>query len=200
MLLSWLWPAYIAASLLGDVVPAAAEGLNAIRYVSTGTISLGFRQDEISHPLNGFGLVIPRSEGRPINAITWTSTKFNHRAPDGYALLRVFFGGSRSPQMMDVDDEELVDTVREQLQEIMGIKAMPVFHHIYRWFRANPQYDVGHLERVDGIEAALPGGLYVTGSPYRGIGIPDCVRQAKEVAGKVSEWLHERETVLESDL
>jgi len=173
-------PAYVAARLLRDVAPAAATGLAAIRYVSTGTVSLGFRQDEINHPLNGFGVVIPRSENRAINAITWTSTKFDQRAPEGFALLRVFFGGSRTPEMMDVADAELVKTVRRELAEIMGITAVPVFHRIYRWRRANPQYDVGHLDRVDAIETALPANVYVTGSPYRGIGIPDCVHQARQ--------------------
>ncbi|MCB8983740.1 MAG: protoporphyrinogen oxidase [Ardenticatenaceae bacterium] len=178
-------PAHVAAQLLGDVAPDAAAGLVAIRYVSTGTISLAYRRDEIDHPLNGFGVVIPRSENRPINAITWTSTKFDRRAPEGYALLRVFFGGSRNPQMMDVDDGELVETVRRELAEIMSITAVPVFHRIYRWRQANPQYDVGHLERVAAIEAALPAGIFVTGSPYRGIGIPDCVRQAQQTAQQV---------------
>lgn len=173
-------PAYAAARLVKHVAPEAARGLRRIRYVSTGTISLGFRADEVNHPLDGFGLVIPRSERRSINALTWTSTKFDNRAPEGYALLRAFFGGSRTPQMMKVGDEELVTVVRSELKALMGIDARPVFHRIYRWPRANPQYDVGHLERVEAIEAALPDHLYVTGSPYRGIGIPDCVHQAQQ--------------------
>ena len=178
-------PAFVAAKLLADLSPDAAEGLNALRYVSTGVISLAFRRSELNHPLNGFGIVIPRSEKRRINAITWTSTKFDQRAPDGFALLRIFFGGSRTPEMMDVDDEKLLATVRQELQEIMGLNAEPVFHRIYRWQRSNPQYDVGHLDRVAAIEAALPPNIFVTGSPYRGVGIPDCVRQGKETANMV---------------
>lgn len=180
-------PAFVAAKLLEDLTPEAAQELDAIRYVSTGTISLGYRREDVDHPLDGFGIVIPRSEKRKINAITWSSTKFNQRAPKGHALLRVFFGGSRTPEMMDVDDAKLLRTVRQELQDIMGLNAKPLFHRIYHWHRSNPQYDVGHLDRVDAIEAALPTNVFVTGSPYRGIGIPDCVRQGKETALKIIE-------------
>lgn len=173
-------PAYVAAGLLENVAPQAAGQLGQIRYVSTGTVSVGFRADEVDHPLDGFGLVIPRSEGRPLNALTWTSTKFDHRSPQEYVLLRAFFGGSRRPEMMGVSDAELVSILRSELQDLLGITAEPVFHRIYRWFNANPQYDVGHLQRVEAIENALPAGIYVTGSPYRGIGIPDCVHQAQQ--------------------
>ncbi|MBI3959225.1 MAG: protoporphyrinogen oxidase, partial [Chloroflexi bacterium] len=178
-------PTYIAAPLLAEIAPDAAAGLGRIRYVSTGTISLAYKRDEISHPLDGFGVVIPRSENRPINAITWTSTKFDRRAPSGYALLRVFFGGSRSPQMMERSDGEIERIVRDELRAILDIDAQPLFHRIFRWQNATPQYDIGHLERVAAIEAALPAGVYITGSPYRGIGIPDCIHQAQQTAENV---------------
>ena len=147
-------PAFIAADLLADCAPDAVDVLNQIRYVSTGTVSLAFKRSEIDLPYNGFGLVIPRSEGRNINAITITSTKFNHRAPEGYVLLRAFFGGSRRPEMMEHDDDLLLKIVQQELRSIMGIKVEPLFHRIFRWHRSNPQYDVGHLDRVDAIEAA----------------------------------------------
>jgi oxygen-dependent protoporphyrinogen oxidase len=178
-------PAYIAAALTHDLVPAVAAGLASIRYVSTGTISLAYRLADIRRPLHGFGLVVPSSERRPVNAVTWSSLKFDGRAPEGFALLRVFFGGSRSPQSMALDDDALVATARAQLREFMDIEAAPLFHRIYRWDRSNAQYDVGHLARVAALEAALPPGLYVTGSPYRGVGLPDCIKQAQETAGKI---------------
>jgi protoporphyrinogen/coproporphyrinogen III oxidase len=178
-------PAYVAAELVRDLAPRAAGGLEDIRYVSTGTLSLAFRREEIDHPLDGFGLVIPRSEERAVNAVTWTSTKFERRAPAGTAPLRIFFGGSRRPDMMTKDDEQLLAIARTELKALMGIDATPLFQRIYRWFEANPQYDVGHLERVAAIEAALPSSLYVSGSPYRGIGIPDCVHQAQQTASRV---------------
>ncbi|MFW5772557.1 MAG: protoporphyrinogen oxidase [Phototrophicaceae bacterium] len=178
-------PAYTTADLVAPLAPRAADGLRDIRYVSTGTISLGFKAADIPNLLDGFGLVIPSSEGRPINAITVSSTKFDHRAPEGCVLLRVFFGGSRSPASMHLDDAALLQTVRAELRALLGIEAAPLFHRIYRWWDANPQYDLGHLARVAGIEAALPPGLYVTGSPYRGVGMPDCVHQAQQTAEHV---------------
>lgn len=178
-------PAYAAARLVRPLSPDAAERLDGIRYVSTGTISLAYDVKEFTHPLDGFGVVIPRTEERSINAITWTSTKFDHRAPQGAVLIRAFFGGSRTPHMMDVDDEELVATVRREIASIMGVHATPLFHQIFRYHDANPQYDVGHLERVAAIEDALPPRVFVTGSPYRGIGIPDCVHQAQQTVEKL---------------
>jgi protoporphyrinogen/coproporphyrinogen III oxidase len=178
-------PAYITADLLRPLAPKTADILSTVRYVSTGTISLAFRRSDIKHPLNGFGLVIPRSEKRPINAVTWSSQKFNYRAPEDYVLMRAFFGGSRSVESMGLDDTELLNMVGQQLRELLGIEAQPLFHRIYRWHRANPQYDVGHLDQIDTAEATLPTGVYITGNAYRGIGVPDCVRQAQELVEKV---------------
>ena len=178
-------PAYCAAGLIKDIAPEAAAGLDAIRYVSTGTISLAFRSQDVDLP-EGFGLVIPRSEKRLINAVTLTSTKFDRRAPAGHVLLRVFFGGSRRPEMMDVDDDQLIALVLSELNAVLGLDAQPLFCRIYRWPRANPQYDVGHLDRVAAIEEGLPAGLYLTGSPYRGIGIPDCVHQGQQTAEQIA--------------
>ena len=180
-------PAFAAATLLRPLTPAAADLLDSIRYVSTGTISLAYRSSDVVNPLKGYGLVIPMSERRPINAVTLSSVKFTHRAPDGRLLLRVFFGGSRSPQSMDLNDDELYAMVRRELDTLLGIRAEPLFQRIYRWRRSNPQYDVGHLERIAAITAALPSGIVVTGSAYRGVGIPDCVKQGQETAAQVAE-------------
>ena len=141
-------PAYAAAKLVRPFAPVAADQLQTIRYVSTGTISFAFKVEDIPLSLDGTGIVIPRSEGRAINAITWSSSKFDHRAPAGYALIRVFVGGSRNPQMLEKPDAEIVQIARAELAAIMQIRAEPLFHRIYRWPRANPQYDVGHLDRV----------------------------------------------------
>jgi oxygen-dependent protoporphyrinogen oxidase len=182
-------PAYVAADLLRPLASEAAGKLATIRYVSTGTVSMAFRATHIKRPLYGFGLVVPKSEQRPISAITISSTKFNHRAPDGYVLLRVFFGGSRSPETMTYDDDQLLSVVHQELRDMLGIEAAPLFHRIYRWHQANPQYDVNHLERIAEIEAGLPAGVYVTGSAIRGVGLPDCVYQAQQTVNKIMEQL-----------
>lgn len=182
-------PSYLAADLVADFAPDAAADLNQIRYVSTGTVSFGFRAADVPNLLPGFGVVVPRSEERPINAVTISSTKFNHRAPAGHILLRVFFGGSRSPGSMKLDDATLLATVRGELASLLDIHAEPVLQRIYRWPRANPQYDVGHLDRLTRLEAALPPGVFVTGSPYRGVGLPDCVHQSQLTVEKVMAGL-----------
>ncbi|HEX6789745.1 MAG TPA: protoporphyrinogen oxidase [Candidatus Krumholzibacteria bacterium] len=183
--------AYTAADLVRDLAPGVADMLASIRYLSTGTVTLAYRASDITKPIDGLGLVVPKAENRPINAITIASTKFSHRAPKGTALLRVFFGGTRSPASMEYDDNRLLAAVRDELRDILGIHAVPIFHRIYRWPRANPQYDVNHLERVSRIEADLPRGLYVTGGAYRGVGMPDCVYQAKCTVERVIEQIEE---------
>jgi oxygen-dependent protoporphyrinogen oxidase len=191
-------PAYNAAKLIKELAPEAADKMNTIRYVSTGTISLAYRHDDI-RLIDGFGLVIPRSQDRLINAVTFTSNKFNDRAPSGYGLLRVFFGGSRNPGMMEVPDDGLLETVQRELRALLKIEAEPIFNRIYRWHQANPQYDVGHLSLVKAIEDGLPAGVLVTGSPYRGIGIPDCVHQGQLAADQLTDRLNRDDLDSERD-
>ncbi|WP_309717058.1 protoporphyrinogen oxidase [Armatimonas sp.] len=178
-------PASVAATLLQPLAPRVAEQLDLIRAVSTGTLSLGFRTEDIKRPLNGFGMVIPLREKRPINALTISSVKFPSRAPDGHALVRVFFGGSRTPETLEKTDDEILAMAKVQLLDILGITAEPLFHRIFRWHNANPQYDAGHLDRIDVLEKSLPPGLHLTGCAYRGVGIPDCIHQAEEVVGRL---------------
>ncbi len=178
-------PAYVAARLLRPLAPIAAELLDGIRYVSTGTMSLAYQGVALSALPRGYGLVVPVGERRPLNAITLSSVKFAHRAPEGYLLLRVFFGGSRSPRSMELDDDALYATICRELDVLLGIEAEPLWYRVYRWFDANPQYDVGHLERVAAIERHLPPGIHITGSAYRGVGIPDCIKQGEDVVKRV---------------
>jgi oxygen-dependent protoporphyrinogen oxidase len=185
-------PAFAAADLVASFQPALAAGLRQIRYVSTGIVSLAYRRADLSAALDGFGMIIPKSEGRRINALTMTSTKFEGRAPADCALLRVFVGGSRAPEAVELDDAALLALVRAELSDILGIDAAPLWSRIYHWPRANPQYDVGHLDRVDALEALLPPGLYLAGGAYRGVGIPDCVRQGQDAVVKAFAYLQSR--------
>jgi oxygen-dependent protoporphyrinogen oxidase len=188
-------PAYDASALLAPLSPTAGDILGTFRYVSTGTMSVAFEQSDSLERIRkyGFGVLSPTSEQRPLNAITCSSTKFDHRAPDGHALIRIFFGGSRSPGTMLLDDDEIATAIKKQLRDILGVTEEPLFHRIYRWERANPQYDVEHLTRVDALERALPPGLWVTGSPYRGVGIPDCVHQGQMTADLVVARLKDQQ-------
>lgn len=183
-------PAFAAAELVAPHSPDLAAGLRQIRYVSTGTVTLAFRRSEIGQPLDSYGLVIPHSEKRRINAVTILSRKWASRAPADYVLIRAFVGGSKNPAVLDLDDAALLQLVRDELRIIFTITAPPVWSGIYRWPLANPQYDLGHLERVDRLESQCMPGLYLCGSAYRGVGIPDCVRQGQETAAKVMQHVN----------
>ncbi len=182
-------PARAAAALVEPVQPALAAALRAIRSVSTGTVALVYRGPAPAAFQDGYGLIIPRSEGRRINAITLVSHKFEGRAPEGYLLVRAFVGGSRNPQALSLDDEQLVALVREELEGTLGLHDEPLLARVYRWPEGSPQYDTGHLDRVAALEAQCPPGLFLAGSSYRGVGIPDCVRQGKERAEQVLRYL-----------
>ncbi len=180
-------PAYVTADLVQNIAPALADALRAIRYVSTATVSLGYKRSELHHPLDGFGFVVPRSEKRKIIACSWSSTKFNYRAGEGYALLRAFIGGAQAEYLAEQDEETLAQMARDELRAMMGITATPVLTKIYRWSKANPQYEVGHQERVAQIErlAAQHAGLYLAGAAYHGVGVPDCIADGARAAEEI---------------
>jgi protoporphyrinogen/coproporphyrinogen III oxidase len=180
-------PAYAAAALLREMDPSLASKLGQIRYVSTATVSLGFQRAKVKHSLEGFGFVVPRSEKRKIIACTWSSTKFNDRAPKEHVLLRAFVGGAHREDLAEQDDEAIVQMARDELREMMGIEAVPVLTRVFRWQRGNPQYEVGHGDRVAEIErlAAQHAGLYVAGAAYHGVGIPDCIQDGARAAEQI---------------
>jgi oxygen-dependent protoporphyrinogen oxidase len=185
-------PAYVTADLIQQIDPMLASRLRGIRYVSTATVSLGFKRSEIAHPMQGAGFIVPRSEGRRITACSWTSSKFNHRAPGDSVLLRVFIGGALAEDLAEQNDAALITLAREELSTIMGIAAEPVLAKAYRWPKANPQYDLGHDLRVSEIERSLTNfpGLYVAGAAYHGAGIPDCIHSGMTAARSIADRIH----------
>ncbi len=180
-------PAYVAASLVEALDRELSSLLLTIPYVSTATVSLGYEREGLSHPMDGFGFVVPEVEGRAIMAATWTSSKWEARAPEGRALIRCFVGGAKRGELVSMDDGQLAGLVKKDLRDIMGIQTPPLFVRIYRWHRAMPQYTIGHMERVKGIEELCErhSGLFLTGSAYHGIGISDTVREAETTAERV---------------
>ena len=124
-------------------------------------------------------------------AATWVTSKWPHRAPADHVLLRGFLGGGRDPRRLDQTDDELIDLAREGLGEVMSISGVPLFSRLYRWTRQSPQYEVGHLERLATIERHLTRfpGLFVTGSGFRSIGIPDCIADGRETAGRAAAFV-----------
>ncbi len=186
-------PAYIAGQLLADVSPGLAEELQSIEYVSTATVSLAYRETDLPRPLDGYGYVIPRREGRRALACTWTSTKFPHRAPEGYALLRVFVGRAGQEGEIPWDDAGLLDIATEELRQTLGITAEPLFTRVFVWEKAMPQYNLGHPERLARIEKALGDlpTLSLAGNGYRGIGIPDCIHSGEVAAERLLQFQEE---------
>jgi oxygen-dependent protoporphyrinogen oxidase len=182
-------PAYVTAEIVQQLDPCLAETLRAIRYVSTATVSLGFTRSDLKCPLNGFGFIVPASEGRRINACSWSSMKFSDRAPKDCVLLRVFVGGALAEDLAEQDEAALIDLARKELHEILGITATPVITKAYRWNKSNPQYEVGHralIAEVERLSESHPG-LHLAGAAYRGSGIPDCIQSGMDAARKITQ-------------
>jgi oxygen-dependent protoporphyrinogen oxidase len=184
-------PAYASAAILRSMDPEMARHLDEIPYVSTATVSLAFREAELDHALEGHGYVIPRRAGREALACTWTSTKFPHRAPEGFALLRVFIGRAGREEQALASEGSLIDVARREIAATMGIEATPHLARVFRWPEAMPQYNVGHLDLLDQIERRRERwpGLYLAGAAYRGIGIPDCIRSGEKAAEEAVMYL-----------
>ena len=181
-------PAFAAAQLLRSLDSGLADDLQSIPYVSTATVSLAYSQRDLPRELDGYGYVIPRREGRRALACTWTSTKFPHRAPEGYALLRVFVG--RAGEEIPCEEQELLALAKEELKLTLGITAEPLLSRIFVWDKAMPQYNLGHPETLKRIDAALEEypGLALAGNGYRGIGIPDCIHSGELAVEKILKY------------
>jgi oxygen-dependent protoporphyrinogen oxidase len=180
-------PAPAMGPLVAEVDPTLRQLLDGIRYASSATIALAYPRAAIRHPLDGFGFVVPRVEGRRILACTFSSVKYPGRAPEGLALLRIFAGGALQAELLQQEDRALLDLAKADVAPLLGITGDPILSRVWRHLRAMPQYDVGHLDRVAAIEArlhALPG-LAVAGAAYRGVGIADCVHSGESAAERL---------------
>ena len=182
-------PAHAYRDLRLDAVPP--EGLAEIPYPPVTAVFFGYERHPLDPPPEGLGFLVPRVEGRRILGTFWNSSAFEGRAPEGGAAFTTFVGGRRQPQIAAWDDGRLVETVRGELRELMGVEAAPDAVLIHRWKRAIPQYVVGHRALVAGIarfEAGCPG-LFVGGSFRGGISVGDCVTGAAEAARRISSLL-----------
>jgi oxygen-dependent protoporphyrinogen oxidase len=191
-------PAPAAAPLLSALSCEAARILETIPFASTATVALGFRRDDVAHPLDGYGLIVPRSERLRTSACTFVSSKFAGRAPEGFVLLRAFLGGARDPDVLRLPDCELATLARRELGTILGLGGAPVLQRVYRWPRSTPQMTLGHLERVARLDAMVAGipGLFVTGAGLHGAGLPDAIADGERAARGVGSYLAARSTGL----
>lgn len=181
-------PSYVTKEILGGMDEELCGRLSAIEWSSSATISLAFRKDDIKKSLPGFGFIVPRVEYRRINACTWSSVKWSHRAPDDTLLIRSFVGGGHHEELVSLGDTELVNIVLEELREMISLTAEPLFSKVYRWFKGMPKYTVGHLERIAAIDEKLKEhkGLFLIGCSYRGIGMGDCVKSGFDAAAAIA--------------
>jgi oxygen-dependent protoporphyrinogen oxidase len=184
-------PAYAAGSLLQQTCTELATELAAIPYESTATINLGYKREDIPHPLDGFGFVVPHIEKRTLIACTFSSIKFPGRAPEGHVLLRAFVGGALQPDMFALEEEEISQRVQGELRGLLGIEHKPLLVEVTKWGRSMPQYHVGHLNRVKRIEDQLSRfpTLKLAGNAYTGVGIPDCIRSGEAAAEELCDYL-----------
>ncbi len=181
-----------AAHLLRTEDPDLSGRLGWIRFESTATLNLAYREEDIppSAP-DGFGFVVPAAEKRSFTACTFTTRKFAGRTPRGHALIRVFIGGAFGKKFFDMEDRDLAAAVTSDLKDLLGIRAEPLLHLLSRHAGVLPQYEVGHKAKMLDLEAALKKrpGLHLTGSSYLGTGVSNCVRNAEVEAGRIYEGI-----------
>lgn len=184
-------PAFEAARLLNKEVPTA-QRLWEIDYVSVANIALAYRTSDLNISFERSGFLVPRKEGRLITACTWSSTKWQHVAPEGQTLLRTYIGRSGAQQWTNMEDSELIEAAKRDLRELTGLNTVPQWAEVSRCLSAMPQYPVGHVEMMNEVrfdlEKSLPGVL-LCGAGYNGVGIPDCVAGGRGAAEKLLEEL-----------
>ncbi len=185
-------PAHVTAKLIRNFATELAQRLDQIEYVSTATVSLGYHRSDIPHVLDGSGFLVSHQEvDRKLSACTWSSVKFDHRAPSGETLLRVFLGGTRPLPLAEMQEADLIQLAKHELRATMKITAEPLLAKAYKWMEASPQYHVGHAARVAEMErlAALHAGLHLAGAAYHGAGVPDCIQSGQDQAKQVLKHL-----------
>ena len=177
-------PAHISALLLSEMDVELSQELEAIPHVSSATVSLAFLRTEVQHPLHGYGYIIPRVSGSPVLACTWASSKYLGRSPKGHVLLRAFVGRRGLEEAVELGHEEIVELVRDELGNRLGIEAKPELERVHRWPKGMPQYALGHPNRVVRIGILLENnvGVQLAGNAYQGVGIPDCIRSGELAA------------------
>lgn len=177
-------PAYAAAGLLREISSEAAEGLKQIRHASTAVVTFAFSVDEFPHNLHGNGFLVPADEPCDITGCTYSSRKWSARAPEGTLLLRAFIGQDGGLNIDPLSDETLIVRALTAIQTVHKTTVQPTATHLSRWTQSMPQYDLGHLDRMDEIDHHLSQEtIHLAGTSYRGTGIPDCIRQGRQSFG-----------------
>lgn len=182
-------PAYQAAKLLGPLNEEVGNILDDVVYPHVASVALGFRREQVKHPLDGFGFLIPRKENVVTLGSLFSSTLFEGRAPEGHVMMTSFIGGRQNPASADMTDEQLIDQVKSDISRYLGIDGEPVMANVMRWSKAIPQYEMGYLDRMSKVDELLSSfeGLHFRANWRDGISVGDCIRNGYELAQKISE-------------
>jgi oxygen-dependent protoporphyrinogen oxidase len=179
-------PPRVSAGLIDAVDGRAGALLRSVRHTSAALVYLAWEKREVKHPLDASGFLVPRGESLDINAATFVSSKYEGRAPDDHALIRVFFGGARDPEAVTRTDDDLAASARRDLATVLGISSEPRFVHVARYIDANPQLEIGHAERLEALRGRLLafGDIQIAGGGYDSVGIPDTIKSGR----RAGEW------------
>lgn len=179
-------PAQDAAGMVGAFAPGLARLLERIESAPAVSVYLAFRREDVAHPLDGSGFLSPRSEAGPVAGCTWMSSKWSGRSPQDYVLLRAFMRTGESASR-ETSDSELVEAATEALRPLLGIQGTPERTWVQRWADGLPQYKVDHTDWQESVDRELDAhpGLFLSGASYRGIGVPDCIRQGRDTAERI---------------
>jgi protoporphyrinogen/coproporphyrinogen III oxidase len=180
-------PTYAAAPMISDFASELSEAFNAFPYAPIVVVATGHRREDVVHPLDGFGFLIPRSQKLRTLGSIWTSSIFSERAPEGYVQFRSMLGGAGDTSVTELSDEQLWDTLKRELDPLIGIRGDPHLLQVYRWERGIPQFTLGHRERRARLERLLEQhpGLFVVGNAYYGVSLNECVKMAYRVSEKI---------------
>ena len=184
-------PLWETARLLRLAAPHAATSIDSMAFASSSTVLLGFRREDVAHPLDAHGLVIPRGEGLRTRACTFSSSKYAGRAPEGFVLLKGYLGGLRGAEAMGLADARMAAVFEDEMRPLLGLRRPHVLARVYRWPGASPQMEVGHAARRTAFETAVAEvpGLTVIGAGLRGSGIPNSIADGAEAARQAVERL-----------
>lgn len=180
-------PAEAVAGLLEPHLGEAVNTLREIPYPPVASVALGFRREDVAHPLDGFGVLIPSKERRTTLGALFSSTLFEGRAPEGHVALTAFIGGRRHEEVGDWSDQQVLERVLADLGPILGLRAAPVMVHVNRWPRSIPQYELGHLRRIAALDEALAKlpGVFTRANWRDGVSVSDCIRNGQALAQRL---------------
>ena len=179
-------PAPQTSKILSAVSPSLTEKLSAIPYTSSATVNIAFQREDVPHPLNGIGFVVPITEQLNLIGCSFSSVKFENRAPANCVLLRAFVGGNTFKDNVNgnTTQKDFVSSALKDVSKLLGINKIPLFSIVSQHSQAMAQYQVGHQKLVGEIEELAKGlpCLALAGNAYHGIGIPDCINSGEQAA------------------